>query len=360
MRTNSFTGMPIGAKTFKSVIALMQLNDLIELQRGGNLKNDFYEQGSGSSPYHPGLATRFRATNAFKALAIDYGFTEETYDKHFFQLKPQQLISLRRSSKRTGAQKTKTMQMKFEETDDTVSLRREVSMINNYLFKQRIEGGVFTGFHRIFNEGDRHDFNWNMGGRLYCFGDESYQTMKKADRLNMKINGSSVAEVDINGSWLTILHAMLNEPLPKRKDLYNITKYDRAIVKGWITATLGFDKFHTRWPQRMKKSLVDDGVRITRRMTMPVIGDAVITKYPLLADWPSCGVRWSKLMYEESRCLTLAIIALRERHNVPALPVHDSLIVPVRAIAKTKAILEEAYQWRLGVKCRLSVSRKGS
>ena len=103
--------------------------------------------------------------------------------------------------------------MQFEPTEKT-EVRLEVKEINDFLFKQKLSGGVFTGFQRIFNEGNRRDFDWNMGGRLYCLGDDNYQMMKKEARLNMKINGRRVAEVDINANWLTILHALLGAPCP--------------------------------------------------------------------------------------------------------------------------------------------------
>ena len=55
-------------------------------------------------------------------------------------------------------------------------------------------------------------FNWNMGGRLYSHGESNYQQMESADRLRMTINGEEVCEIDIRASYLTIFHALYDEP----------------------------------------------------------------------------------------------------------------------------------------------------
>ena len=358
MRSNSFTGSVIGFKTFRLVIGLMEAAGMIVINAGGNARNAFKEPGDGAPAFHPGLATRMRASDTFKSIAIEKGFSADNYNKHFLQIKPNRLVSLRASSSRHGAIKVNARPMQFEPTEKTEEIRLEVKEINDFLFKQKLSGGVFTGFQRIFNEGDRRDFDWNMGGRLYCLGDDNYQMMKKQGRLNMKINGRRVAEVDINASWLTILHALLDVPLPRRGDLYHVKGYDRSVIKGWITATLGFEHFHTRWPPRMRKSITDAGVKMTKHMSMQRVGDAVMSKYPFLSTWPEIDIRWSRLMYEEAMCVTDAMRDLRLQ-GITSYPVHDSLIVPVRNIGKAKAALENAYLRRLGVKCRLSVNRRG-
>ena len=50
----------------------------------------------------------------------------------------------------------------------------------------------------------------------------------------MKINGRRVAEVDINASWLTILHALLDSPLPRRGDLYHVKGMTGQLSKGGL------------------------------------------------------------------------------------------------------------------------------
>jgi hypothetical protein len=107
----------------------------------------------------------------------------------------------------------------------------------------------------------------------------------------------------------------------------------------------------------MRKSITEAGVKMTKRMSMQRVGDAVMSKYPFLSSWPEIDIRWSRLMYEEAMCITDAIHDLRLQ-GIASYPIHDSLIVPVKNIGKAKTALENAYLSRLGVKCRLSVTRR--
>ena len=108
-----------------------------------------------------------------------------------------------------------------------------------------------------------------MGARLYCTGEGNYQQMSKNDRLAMTINGEPVVEIDINASYLCILYTKLNEPLPDREDFYKIPDLPRQVVKAWMTATLGFDKFHIRWPVKTKQRLAEKGIETGKELTMP-------------------------------------------------------------------------------------------
>ena len=70
MRSNSFTGSVIGFKTFRLVIGLMDAAVMIVINAGGNARNAFKEPGDGAPAFHPGLATRMRASDRFKSLAM--------------------------------------------------------------------------------------------------------------------------------------------------------------------------------------------------------------------------------------------------------------------------------------------------
>ena len=46
--------------------------------------------------------------------------------------------------------------------------------------------------------------------------------MRKAERPNLLINGEAISEIDINASYLSILHGISGYPLPDREDIYDI------------------------------------------------------------------------------------------------------------------------------------------
>ena len=54
----------------------------------------------------------------------------------------------------------------------------------------------------------------------------------------MTIGGEEVFEIDINASYLTILHGIAGYPLPNKDDLYAIGSYNRVIVKAWILSLI--------------------------------------------------------------------------------------------------------------------------
>jgi len=84
----------------------------------------------------------------------------------------------------------------------------------------------------------------------------------------MTIGGKEVVEIDINASYLTILHGISDHPLPNRDDLYALGGYDRVIVKAWITATIGHHGFHTRWPKNAIQEIKDAGIDKPTGLTM--------------------------------------------------------------------------------------------
>jgi hypothetical protein len=77
---------------------------------------------------------------------------------------------------------------------------------------------------------------------------DSYQQMPAEDRSKIKLNGEPVVELDIRASHLTILHAKLRRPFdPAGDDPYRHPKIPRYVLKAWVTMTLGYDRFQTRW-----------------------------------------------------------------------------------------------------------------
>jgi hypothetical protein len=130
--------------------------------------------------------------------------------------------------------------MKFESAVKALELEKQVHDLNEFLDRFEVRGGAHRGYVRIFNQGDRADFDWNKGGRLYSQGDNSYQRMKQTDRLRMTINGEEVCEIDVRASYLTIYHAHCNAPLDLERDPYDLPGLGAAtrnVVKLWFVAT---------------------------------------------------------------------------------------------------------------------------
>jgi hypothetical protein len=167
---------------------------------------------------------------------VKYFFAEDPdVDEHFHRGLPEQSVEVRGTSAQAqfgDKQKGERLLVKGGDTKAS-AIKEEVKEINRFLSGVRIEGGIHWGYKRVFNNVDDPRFDWNMGGRLHSVGVDSYQSLPKAERLEMTIDGEPVAEIDVSSSQLAILHGLTGQPLDTKRDLYDLEGIDRGIVKSW-------------------------------------------------------------------------------------------------------------------------------
>jgi hypothetical protein len=183
--------------------------------------------------------------------------------------------------------------------------------LNSFFDAFSLRGGVHRGFIRVFNNGDHPKFNWNMGGRLYSYGENNYQQMDRADRLRMTINHDRVCEIDIRASYLTIFHALYGVDFDATEDPYvvpGLGEEARDVVKMWITASFGNNAPITKWPRELTAKYRErTGKTLGKRYAASKISEKVIERFPLLARLGESvnGIErgWAELMYiEAERC----------------------------------------------------------
>lgn len=339
---NTFTGGPVSSRNFNAIMAGLRGLGLIETMPGFRNRDPDFPHGR---------STRFRATSGLLQLAAEHGVEVGDAARHFVREKPRHPLVLKSASIRRGARKASPREIKFARNDTTRRLEREVREINDYLTAQQIDGGAFSGYRRIFNRGDRKDFSWNKGGRLYA-AEGSYQGLPKAERLKMRIGGEPVVEIDIRASYMTILLARHGLPLPT--DPYEIEGLPRAVVKAWVTITLGHSEFHRRWPAVTKADLRQQGVD-PRHFPILRVQRTVSSRYPFLARWPESQITCFDLMYLESEAIVQTMLALKQV-DVPSLSVHDSIIVPAGRRQEAEIALRAKYEAVVGTKPRLETS----
>ena len=213
----------------------------------------------------------------------------------------------------------------------------------------------FSGYRRLFHEGDVEGFDFQWGGRIYGVGDYNYQNMKKSERPNLKIDGEPVVEIDINASYISILHGISGYPLPQRDDLYDIGGIDRTIIKAWVSSTIGHHCFHTRWPKNAIQEIEDAGVEKPKEMTMTSLQPVILDHFPMLADWPSGRVTWANLMFTESEIIIGTMLELMRSYSIPCFSVHDSVIVKKKDQQIAMDTLESQFLERTAIEPRLKV-----
>jgi hypothetical protein len=351
LTTASFTDALVSYTDFRSVLRAAEAGQLIEKQPGHYRRFDF----GGGAIAGTGRATRFRARPELLTFATSCGLTPENVEEHFERrlpkLPPRPLV-LRGSSTRMRHRKFKGRGLKFERTAQTDRLERDLRDLNQFLSLHEIGHGVHRGYHRIFNQGDRHPYRWDKGGRLYSIGEDSYQTLKKVKRLEMTLDGEPVAEIDIRASYLTLLHGLKGVPFDAvERDPYKVGHLPRAVVKAWVTMTIGHTDFHRSWPKRTAEALRENGEDSidTKKYPVKQIAPVILAALPILKDWPRQPLSGFDLMYRESEAVIGTMLELMREHDVPSLSVHDSIIVPIRRTNEACSILKRRYREVSGI-----------
>ncbi len=350
----AFDDRPVGYKTFKPIVETMEAVGLIVISKGRNIKALQFNEGTTS--YYPGFASRFRPTQVLVSMARASGVGQGQAREHFVHQLPKKVIEVRTKSTKAFGRKATGKRMKFEHTEKSRAMEADVKSLNKFLAGFELEGGSFSGYRRLFARGDVDGFDFQWGGRLYGVGDYSYQTIKKTERKKMTIGGEEVVEIDINASYLTILHGIAGYPLPKRDDLYAIGGYNRTIVKAWITATIGHHGFHTRWPKNAIQEIKDAGIEKSAGLTMVSLQPVILDHFPMLADWPSQKVTWADLMFTESEIIIGTMLELMHSHCIPCFSVHDSIIVRKSDQRIAMDTLKDQFFIRTNIEPRLKVN----
>ena len=339
---------------FRQVMQLLKKSGYLESVKGNNCFNRFHEAGESSAKYFPGLATRFRLTSKFMSLVSDTGITEENFYKHYKMSLTIDVLRKKASSVTYKNKKVSGKRLVVERTAHTEYLKTQVRNINEYLSKQNLENVNFSGYYRTFNLAELPNFAWNKGGRLTDPGIDSYQKMSKQKRLELiKVNGEQVAEVDIISSYLSIFISLMGESLPDKDDLYAVPGINREIVKAYITALFGRGAPLTRWGHKAVSEFKSNGIFV-KNLTASTVGARIFEYLPVLSNLKKSRITWADLMFIESQGIIKTIETLRDDFNIPALSMHDGLIVPMSGAKLAEQELKRAFS-KMKISCRVKI-----
>ena len=128
-------------------------------------------------------------------------------------------------------------------------------------------------------------------------------------------------------------------------------------MKRWVTMTLGHDKLHRSWPKAVQDDLDDEvGGSLVRDFPLRQTRDAILKRLPLLAEWGNSRIDWGDLQYVESQVILQTVETLAFSHDVPCLPVHDSIIVPCSTQHQATLTLSETFRSIVGAAPHLKVA----
>ena len=130
-----------------------------------------------------------------------------------------------------------------------------------------------------------------------------------------------------------------------------------AIVKAWITATIGHHGFHTKWPDNaIAGNQGSLGHFDQSWMTVTSLQPVILDHFPMLADWPSQKVTWADLMFTESEIIIGTMLELMHSYGIPCFSVHDSIIVRKSDQQIAMETLKDQFFRRTNIEPRLKVN----
>jgi hypothetical protein len=348
----AFTGEAVGQRLFDIAWRALEADGLVERLPSFTR----FHGAPGELMGRERKATRFRPAPGLYALCAAHGVViptppEATWTDHFRRHRPagpHEPLRLRALSTIVKRKRIDGARLDPHDGLWSTGFAREVADANVFITKFDISGCDPILFHRTFTHDLEH------GGRWYA----SYSSTKAVDRRRIRINGAAVIEVDVHASHLTILHGLDNRNLPERHDLYGDLGFPREVVKRWMTATFGAGQPVLQWSPRMHTEALSKGIALANYRPGAVAA-AAFDAYPVLGNMLEvCGcvseprLCSSALMWWEARALTEAMTAL-SKQGVPALPLHDALIVREGDREAALAALIRGYEIAVGVTPRV-------
>lgn len=338
------SGTKASSRAFEWQIAALKARGLIDLIDGLTGLDDF----DGDVYVWFRRATRLRATPDLLAIAQRHGISAANLKDHYVkrQKGSNALVQLRNGHTKDNKGKTQSC----PDNETTRALRGQIARVNAIYAGHKITG-IPTDkvrLRRVFNRADERGFRYNKGGRLY----DDFQGMLGAERAKILIDGEPVIELDLKASQLTILHGITEAELPEG-DPYWVKDVPRGVVKAIVTTMIGLGHSNpTRWSPKSKAGLLEelggDEPMVPRRFgrlyPMKATASKVLRRLPGLYSLTPGRMDWADLQFIESEILLATILELGEEHGIPALPVHDSIIVPRSAEEVARACLGAAFE----------------
>jgi hypothetical protein len=311
----------------------------------------YFETGFDVTVTAPGRAARFWATPKLVKLAEEHGIHSGNVGDHFTPEPPTNPLVLKDYATGRGRYKESGPVIKYKRTPETDRLEADVKDLNEFLAGFELTGARHEGYIRIFNNA-----TWKKGGRLYSVGEDSYQLMPETKRLQMLINGETVAEIDIKASYLTIYHAKLGAPLEPASDPYARVGIVREVAKLWCIASFGKSAPSLRWPAKMAKEYrKNTGNDLGKVASAKKVAAAMLEAFPALQKLERYSQIWADLQFIEAEAIIGTMLILMRTHAVPSLSMHDGIIVPGSKADLAKSILVSEYRRKVGVEPMLTV-----
>lgn len=210
------------------------------------------------------------------------------------------------------------------------------------------------GLTRLFKRGEV--------GRWFQKGGLSYQVLSEEARSKLLLNGEEVVELDYPAMHPHIMYAWEDKQCPDNfyERVMAMSGCSRFVAKSVTLIAVNAHSYRSfigainldRGRQARaneervtKKPILFDELKKSKLHPREII-ESVTEAHPVLGKYIYSGSA-NRLMLEESDIMTLVLLRLMEL-GIPALPVHDSVIVPLRQTKLVERVMEDVYSQYTG------------
>lgn len=210
------------------------------------------------------------------------------------------------------------------------------------------------GLTRLFKRGEV--------GRWFQKGGLSYQELPEEARSKLLLNSEGVVELDYPAMHPHIMYAWEDKQCPG--DFYErimkLSGCSRFVAKSVTLIAVNASSYRSfvgainldrgrqaraNEERATKKPILYDELKKSKLHPRDII-ESVKEAHPVLVKYIYSGVA-NRLMLEESDIMTSALLRLMEL-GIPALPVHDSVIAPLRHKTIVRRVMEDTYRQQTG------------
>lgn len=188
-----------------------------------------------------------------------------------------------------------------------------------------------------------------------------WQNLSQEERHTITINGESTVELDFKALHISMLYAIMGIQI--REDPYTYFSTEmRSLYKTLMLRLLNARSIRgtlqsierTLWTLKRKPFILSKEMKILNAVEKfkpnwnKLVSELMEHHKPIRRFFGSdCGVYLQRLDGE----MMLHILSVLAQEGIPALPVHDSVIVPRHAQNRTAEVMQTTYRHYMGFDC---------